>query len=63
MRLLASPKHFRGLVIVPVLAMMLAFPVSAQTSSDSETQSTARRSGPVQINEWAYQLQSGDAKN
>jgi lipoprotein-anchoring transpeptidase ErfK/SrfK len=41
MRLLASPRHFRGLVIVPFLAVMLAFPASAQTSSDSETQSTA----------------------
>ena len=41
MCLLASPRHFRGLVIVPFLAVMLAFPASAQTSSDSETQSTA----------------------
>src|SRR5262245_32487741 len=32
--------HFYGLVIVPVLAMMLAFPASAQVSSGSETQST-----------------------
>src|SRR5262249_24033494 len=32
--------HFYGLVIVPVLAMMLAFPASAQISSNSETQST-----------------------
>src|SRR5262245_58546408 len=30
--------HFCGLVIVPVLAMMLAFPASAQISSNSETQ-------------------------
>jgi L,D-transpeptidase catalytic domain len=33
--------HFYGLVIVPVLAMMLAFPASAQISSNSETQSTS----------------------
>jgi len=33
--------HFYGLVIVPVLAMMLAFPASAQIGSDySKTQST-----------------------
>ena len=38
--------HFYGLVIVPVLAMMLAFPASAQISSNSETQST----GAVLIN-------------
>ena len=29
--------HFYGLVIVPVLAMMLAFPASAQISSNSES--------------------------
>src|SRR5262249_23977061 len=33
--------HFYGLVIVPVLAMMLAYPASAQVSSSSETESTA----------------------
>ena len=38
--------HFHGLVIVPVLAMMLAFPASAQISSSSEAQST----GAVLIN-------------
>src|SRR5262244_1579551 len=32
--------HFYGLGIVPVLAMMLAFPASAQVSSESDTQST-----------------------
>ena len=30
--------HFYGLVIVPVLAMMLALPASAQNNSSSETQ-------------------------
>ena len=40
MRLLTSPRHFRGLVIIPVLTMTLAFPASAQTGSDSETHST-----------------------
>jgi len=36
----AATRHFCGLVIVPVLAMMLAFPASAQVSSESDTQST-----------------------
>jgi hypothetical protein len=36
----ATTRHFRGLVIVPVLATMLAFPATAQTSSNSETKST-----------------------
>ena len=38
--------HFFGLVIVLVLAMMPAFPASAQTSSSSEAQST----GAILIN-------------
>jgi len=50
MRLSASPRHFRGLVIAPVLAMMLAFPASAQTSSDSETESTGTAGAAVLIN-------------
>src|SRR6516225_3216505 len=50
MRLSASPRHFRGLVIAPVLAMMLAFPASAQTSSDSETQSTRAAGAAILIN-------------
>jgi lipoprotein-anchoring transpeptidase ErfK/SrfK len=50
MRLLASPRHFRGLVIAPVLAVMFAFPASAQTSSDSETQSTGTAGAAVLIN-------------
>jgi len=32
--------HFYGLVIVPVLSMMLAFPASAQVGSNSATQGT-----------------------
>ena len=32
--------HFYGLVIVPVFAMMLALPASAQNNSSSETQDT-----------------------
>jgi hypothetical protein len=32
--------HFYGLVVVPVLAMMLALPASAQNNSSSETQGT-----------------------
>ena len=50
MRLSASPRRFRGLVIAPVLAMMLASPASAQTSSDSETQSTGTAGAAVLIN-------------
>src|SRR3974390_2901055 len=50
MRLSASPRHFRGLVILPVLAVMFAFPASAQTSSDSETQSTGTAGPAVLIN-------------
>src|SRR3974377_1586126 len=50
MRLSASPRHFRGLVIVPVLAVMFAFPASAQISSDSETQSTHAAGAAVPIN-------------
>ena len=50
MRLSASPRHFRGLVIAPVLATMLAFPANAQTSSDPETQSTGTAGAAVLIN-------------
>src|SRR6516225_1249833 len=35
MSLLASPRHFRSLVIVPFLAAIFAFPASAQTGSTS----------------------------
>ena len=31
----AATRHFLALGIVPILAMMLAFPASAQVSSDS----------------------------
>jgi lipoprotein-anchoring transpeptidase ErfK/SrfK len=48
MRLLASPRHFRGLVTVPFLAVMLAFPASAQTGSDSETPSTGTAGAQAQ---------------
>ena len=41
MRLLASPRHFRSLVIVPLLGVILAVPASAQTSSDSNSTGTA----------------------
>jgi hypothetical protein len=33
--------RFYGLVIVPVLATMLAFPAAAQTSSNSETKTSS----------------------
>jgi hypothetical protein len=45
--------HFYGLVIVPVLAMMLAFPAIAQTSSNSATQGTnseTQGTGAILIN-------------
>ena len=42
-----AARDFRGLVIFPVLAMVLAFPASAQTNSNSERQSNA---GTVLIN-------------
>jgi L,D-transpeptidase catalytic domain len=42
--------YFCGLVIVPVLAMMLAFPASAQTSSDSKVQSTDVAGPAILIN-------------
>ena len=39
MRLSISPRYFPSLVIVPALAMMFAFPASAQIGSNSKTQS------------------------
>jgi hypothetical protein len=45
--------HFYGLVIIPVLAMMLAFPASAQISSNSTTQGTnseTQGTGAILIN-------------
>jgi lipoprotein-anchoring transpeptidase ErfK/SrfK len=50
MLLLASPRHFRGLVTVPFLAVVLAFPASAQTGSDSETPSTGTAGAQAQSN-------------
>jgi lipoprotein-anchoring transpeptidase ErfK/SrfK len=41
MRLLVSPRHFRSLVVVPLLVVMLAFHASAQTSSDPNSADTA----------------------
>jgi lipoprotein-anchoring transpeptidase ErfK/SrfK len=41
MCLLASPRHFRSLLIVPLLTAMLALPAGAQTSSDSNGIGTA----------------------
>jgi lipoprotein-anchoring transpeptidase ErfK/SrfK len=38
---LASRRHFRSLVIISFLAVMLAFPARAQTSSDSNSPSTS----------------------
>ena len=36
----AATRHFRGLVIAPILTMMLGFPASAQKASNSEIQGT-----------------------
>ncbi len=44
----ASPRYFRGLVIAAFLAMMLAFPASAQTSSDSSALSIGTANARVQ---------------
>ena len=46
MRLLASPRHFRSLVIVPFLAVILAFPARAQTNSDPNSIGTAAGTQP-----------------
>jgi lipoprotein-anchoring transpeptidase ErfK/SrfK len=48
MCVLASPRHFRSLVIVAFLVGILAFPASAQTSSDSDNQSTGTAGAQVQ---------------
>jgi lipoprotein-anchoring transpeptidase ErfK/SrfK len=48
MCVVASPRHFRSLVFVAFLTMILAFPASAQTSSDSNTQSTGTAGTQVQ---------------
>ena len=47
-KFLSFAHFYYGLVIVPVLAMMLAFPASAQISSNSETQSAG--AGAVLVN-------------
>ena len=46
MYLLASPRHFCALLIVPILTAVLAFPAIAQTSSDLDRTGTA--SAPAQ---------------
>jgi len=46
MCLVAFLRHFRSLVIVPFLVVILAFPASAQTSTDSNGTGTA--SAPAQ---------------
>jgi lipoprotein-anchoring transpeptidase ErfK/SrfK len=45
MRRVISPSHFRGLMIVSFVAAIFAFPVSAQTSSDSG--GTGAAAGPA----------------
>jgi lipoprotein-anchoring transpeptidase ErfK/SrfK len=45
---LTSPRLLHGLVVVSLLAVMLAFPAVAQTSSDSETQGTGTVGVPAQ---------------
>jgi len=46
MCLVASPRHFRSLVIVPFLAVILAFPARAQTNSDPNSIGTAAGTQP-----------------
>ena len=48
--IVAATRHFLALGIVPILAMMLAFPASAQVSSDSEAQSAAPPSESTSTN-------------
>ena len=48
MCLLAFRRHLGSLAIVPPLVAMLAFPVSAQTNSESWTQRTGHASAPAQ---------------
>ena len=45
---LASRRYLRSLVIIPFLAVMLAFPARAQTSSDSNTPSTSTAGAQAQ---------------
>ena len=47
---IAVARHFRGLGIVPVLAMILVFPASAQTTSGSKIQSTGEAGAAILIN-------------
>jgi len=47
MCLVASLRHFRSLVIVPFLVVILAFPASAQTSTESNGTGTAGAPGHV----------------
>jgi lipoprotein-anchoring transpeptidase ErfK/SrfK len=44
----SSPRLLPGLAVVLFLAVMLAFPAAAQTSSDTETQGTGTAGVPVQ---------------
>jgi lipoprotein-anchoring transpeptidase ErfK/SrfK len=48
MCLLNPPRHFGGLVIIPVLAVILAFPARAQTSTNSEAPSAGTAGAGVQ---------------
>ena len=48
MGLLASRRYFRSLTILPFLAVIIAFPASAQTSSDSKTPGTGTADAPAQ---------------
>ena len=52
MCLVAFLRHFRSLVIVPFLVVILAFPASAQTSTDSNGTGTASEltGGPTSSN-------------
>jgi len=50
MHVLPFPRHFPGLLTVPFLAVMLAFPARAQTGSDSETLSTGTAGAQAEPN-------------
>jgi lipoprotein-anchoring transpeptidase ErfK/SrfK len=48
MCLVACPRHFRSLIIVPFLLVLLAFPVGAQTGPDSKMPSAGTTGARVQ---------------
>jgi len=49
MRLVASPRHSASLIVVPLLAAIIAFPASAQTSTDSKSTGPAGTPAQSQV--------------